>query len=371
MSFVNDVMSEEADRKGLILFEECNLLHDLGSSTELDIEEKRKKYLLNFIIIVLSLIGIIQFVDQLPVSERTSQIHQASHAVAVQDSVSFTGQVVAAQASTEQSVIDQPKSEPAMNSVHVNSEKNQSEKIQGSSKLVSSNAEKKIKKSEEKLTATSVNPALDFTDKRVVFNKQAVNSSLSIEADLNLPSIEALIAAGNTKQAIADLKKLLVIEPENIPAVQLLASSYFQQGQKQQAMQAYKNGLLNNSSSPELAQPLAHLLVESGEVEQALQVLIKAAPSPRVDPDYSSMIAALYQQSGNHDQAVAVYQKILNVQSDNGKWWLGLGISLMATAKDRQALSAFEWSLRDEAVPAALKQFARQRINDLKIRTRL
>ena len=92
------------------------------------------------------------------------------------------------------------------------------------------------------------------------------------------------------------------------------------------------------------------------------------APLVKKDPDYYHFIASLQQQTGKHEKAIAIYQQILQSQPENGTWWLGLGISLMAEARNKEALFAFKSSLSDQRVSSALQQFANQRIIYLKDR---
>ena len=68
MSFVNDVMAEEADRKGLILFEGASGDHDAEFSPVHDNAVLKKKYWFNFLLVMITLLAVMRFVDQLPVS---------------------------------------------------------------------------------------------------------------------------------------------------------------------------------------------------------------------------------------------------------------------------------------------------------------
>ncbi len=361
MSFVNDVMSEEADRKGLILFEDYSIIKSIDLPPIHDNANVKKKYWINFLLVLIAIVSVLKFVDQLPVTDRSIAQNTTRQPA---DIVTLVAPEKPIQIQAEIEPITKVTSIESSTKVAIPSTKRTIKPVAETQ----SQAEIKLKNTQVEFEATANERILDLSKQKVIFQKKIVTEQLINNQDAKYQHAQQLLRQGLIAKAIGELQQILVQNESLLEPRLLLASTLLENKQKQSAIDVYKKGLIGDPNEARLAQPLAHLLVNEGQPLQALHILNKAAPDHRVDPEYHSMMAALYQQSGKHEQAIAVYQKILNLQSNNGKWWLGLGISLMAKSQNKQALSAFEWSLLDERVPVALKQFAAQRINDLKNR---
>lgn len=206
---------------------------------------------------------------------------------------------------------------------------------------------------------TSKKPTAKFEIKPSAQNrKQRVTAQ-----DMTLAK-EAL-HAGELNDAIVRLTEFVTQSPQHSEARLLLSRAWIKAGDAQKAAQVLKDGLGRVKEPAQLAQPLARLYVENGQIDTALALLEKAAPVVAVDPEYHSFIAALQQQQGLHKAAIARYQAVLKHDPYAGKWWLGLGISLLAELHLPEARHAFEQVMRDQRVPTTLKQFAQQRLNAL------
>ena len=354
MSFVNDVMAGEADRKSLILFEDYSVIEDVDPTPIQDNKVLRLNHWRNFILVLIVLIIAIKLSNQLPVSR---------------DSVSETYTVdlmlpeiiktnIDSQSDSEQQLVKK-----TIEPIKVQGLDTSSETVEKTI-VKESPAERKLEKTQLKLNQTVVEKILDFTNQEAVFEKRVVSDKTQ-NLDSKYTYALMLLEQGEVASAIFELRQALSLDAYYLEARLLLASTLLEQNRKQDALSIYKKGLTLMPRESRLALPLAHLLAERGNVYQALNVLLKAAPAEEVDPEYHSFIAALLQQNGKHGNAISVYQRILDVQPGNGKWWLGLGISLMTESRDEEALTAFERSLHDKKVTPALKQFASQRINDL------
>ena len=364
MSFVNDVMAEEAGRKGLVLFEDSSVFRDADFPPSHDSASLKKKYWLNFLLALIVLMIAIGFVEQLPVSKSYSNMDNNT-----KYSYTETLDLPVLETTFIQETVENKN-------IVVVEEKSDQEKMLFAQEV---SAEKILEKTKPQLQQPIQKPSrasvksdqkieqvLDLTSDKVVFNKNMSTDQTQIKIDTQFDYAQKLIQQGEVASAITELKQVLILKDRHLEVRLLLTEKLIDQGRVPEAIKVYKKGLLITPGESRLAKPLAHLLVERGKIDQSLQVLQQAAPSTKTDPDYHSFIASLQQQTGRHGKAITIYQQILKSQPENGKWWLGLGISLMAEARNKEALVAFESSLNDERVSSALKQFASQRILDLK-----
>jgi len=90
--------------------------------------------------------------------------------------------------------------------------------------------------------------------------------------------------------------------------------------------------------------------------------------APEIAPqnaEYHAFLAALYQRLTRHRDAIARYSAVLETRSDNGVWWVGLGISLMADGRGSEALDAFRQSLDDASLSRNLRRYVTERIDEI------
>lgn len=365
MSFINQVLAEAGSRKDILLFDDYSVLNDVDFPPIYNSGLMRMKYWRNFILVLLLLLIALYLVNRLPV--RTAVSLQADKTISVMpapqilEGVSVSHQPVpATHASAAEKLIENvdkpvPLTELSSEKMPENISANQPEKIQATLVEVSS----------------PVIPEVTVDDhffRPVLFEKKPVGDPALIQADEKFSQALQLLRQGNQPGAIHELQQALTLYDGHAEVRLLLSDQLIELHRPQDAEQLLQEGLTLHPGETRFAQPLAHLLVEAGRVDEALAILLQAAPAIHQNSEYHSFIAALQQQKGRHAEAIRTYQQILNVDQKKGKWWLGLGISQMAVARYAEALTAFKMVLRDPTVSPALKQFAMERINDLKKR---
>jgi len=378
-------MAEEAGRKSLIIFEDDRVFEGVDVPPIHDSKTYQKKYWLNFFLMTSVLMMLIISVNQLPASQKESHKVSIDKQFRTEELKLPVEQMNAIQEVIADQTLIEKNVAPELEKVVVKEPVSEQKKlVSGLSTTINlENIQTQLKSSVPKVSQTpvvvksssksdrEVDQVLDLTETGVVFNKKilgesAQNTSLQNSVNIQFKHAQVLLTEGDNVSAIRELKQVLTLDENHINARLLLTSKLIEKGQTEEAFKHYQKGIQLAPGESRLAKPLAHLLVDRGQVDQSLKILQKAAPSVNSDPDYYSFIAALQQQTGKHKNAITNYQQILKNQPDNGKWWLGLGISLMAEARNKEALLAFESSLRDKRVSSALKQFASQRIIDLK-----
>ena len=106
----------------------------------------------------------------------------------------------------------------------------------------------------------------------------------------------------------------------------------------------------------------ARILMQNTKHAQAVTLLQSSMPALSVDPQYHQLRAAALQGSKQHKDASNVYYQLLQQDSTQAAWWLGLAISLEALEKRQQAFQAYNNVLQIPRAAAPLSEYAQRRI---------
>jgi MSHA biogenesis protein MshN len=177
-----------------------------------------------------------------------------------------------------------------------------------------------------------------------------------------------LRAQGNPAEAERRLKALLASNPKQVKARELLVSIQLDSGRWVEAQDTLEQGVTQMPAYLAFRFQLARLYLEHGADEQALTLLEGARREGRTDPELYAFLAALYQRAGRHADAVKNYQDALALQPVEGKWWLGLGISLEGTKNVPAARDAYRRALESGRLTANLSRYAEDRLRALATR---
>jgi MSHA biogenesis protein MshN len=173
---------------------------------------------------------------------------------------------------------------------------------------------------------------------------------------------------GNPAEAERRLKTLLAGNPRQVKARELLASIQLDSGRWVEAQDTLEQGVTQVPEYLAFRFQLARLHLEHGADAQALALLESARREGRTDPELYGFLAALYQRGGRHADAVKNYQDALALRPTEGKWWLGLGISLEGTKNVSAARDAYRRALESGRLTASLSRYAEDRLRALAAR---
>jgi MSHA biogenesis protein MshN len=109
----------------------------------------------------------------------------------------------------------------------------------------------------------------------------------------------------------------------------------------------------------------ARALAQRGEASAAMELLKQYSAAGGGNAEYHGLHAAVLQRLTLHAEAVDEYRAALRLAPSASVWWLGLGISLEALGRAREAREAFERA-RGGGLSAELAAFAEQRIGALR-----
>ncbi|MBF0285857.1 MAG: SPOR domain-containing protein, partial [Magnetococcales bacterium] len=117
---------------------------------------------------------------------------------------------------------------------------------------------------------------------------------------------------------------------------------------------------------------LAHVMLETGRESAAVTVLegafdgaVDANRMALEDSKAAAMLAGLYQRSKEHWKAVDLYEALVRRNTEQGVWWMGLGMSLEAVGQRMEALQAYQKAMESHQISSELRGFIKKRIQGL------
>ncbi|WP_122082105.1 tetratricopeptide repeat protein [Vibrio coralliirubri] len=169
--------------------------------------------------------------------------------------------------------------------------------------------------------------------------------------------------ANDLTGALKGYTEALRYTPRNEDVRQKLAILYFGKGDTRKAYELYQSGIKLNINSEKLRLGLSKLLVKANQSEAALSPLIHLPPNPT--QNYLAMRAALSQKSQQEEVALESYQKLVEVDSDNARWWLGLAIQQERQLDFAAAKQSYQGALTRVGISSQSQSFVRDRLKIL------
>jgi MSHA biogenesis protein MshN len=161
-------------------------------------------------------------------------------------------------------------------------------------------------------------------------------------------------------------QQALTTAPAHLQAREGLIALYLSQGRKVESSKLLQEGVSRHPTHAQFVMLHARLLAEQGHTGEALTALEQAIGSTEPQAELFALAAALYQQQRNYEQSVRAYQRALQMQPQQGHWWMGLGISLEGADKPAEAQSAYKEALERGALTTESQQYVQQRLQELK-----
>ncbi|MEZ9885304.1 tetratricopeptide repeat protein [Vibrio splendidus] len=205
------------------------------------------------------------------------------------------------------------------------------------------------------------------------YSDSSANSEMLIEQVELTPEQLSVNAQGRAQKALdandltGALKgytEALRYTPRNEEVRQKLAILYFGKGDIRKAYELFQSGIKLNINSEKLRLGLSKLLVKANQAEAALSPLIHLPPNPT--QDYLAMRAALSQKSQQEDIALESYQKLVEIDSDNARWWLGLAIQQERQLDFSAAKESYQGALIRIGISSQSQNFVRDRLKIIK-----
>jgi MSHA biogenesis protein MshN len=193
-----------------------------------------------------------------------------------------------------------------------------------------------------------------------------VESTPQQQSETEYRKAVALMHQGRADEAIAGMESALRLDARNAAARQSLASLLLDQKRIDAAAARLEEGLQVDPSQHGLALILARIQVEKGNLAAAEQTLRRTLPHANERADYQAFLAAVLQREGLHAKAVEHYGLALQRSPQQGVWWMGMGISLQADNRNKEAFEAFSRAKASNTLSAELVSFVDQKLSQLK-----
>lgn len=174
-----------------------------------------------------------------------------------------------------------------------------------------------------------------------------------------------LRSQGETTAAEQRLRALLSEHPKHKAARELLAGIQLGGGRWLEGQATLEQGVAQVPAHLPFRFQLARLHLEQGAESQAIALLEQARQDGLADPELLAFLAAIQQRGGRHVDAVKNYRAALNLRAQEGRWWVGLGISLESQQDTSPARDAYRRALDSGQLPANLARYAEDRLKAL------
>jgi len=191
------------------------------------------------------------------------------------------------------------------------------------------------------------------------------NTSSRNRAETEFRRAVNLVNQGRIAEGMDGFRRALEIDPGHEAARQTLVALLIETKRVDEAALSLQEGLAVDTGNTGFAMLLARIMVENNDIPTALFVLQRHAAPPDRNPDFHAFAGALYQRLDRHKEAIEQYQAALRLAPSAGVWWLGLGISLQAVGRPKDAQEAFTRAKSAGNLAPDLLSFVDQRLRQL------
>ncbi|MGF1763995.1 tetratricopeptide repeat protein [Aliivibrio kagoshimensis] len=171
---------------------------------------------------------------------------------------------------------------------------------------------------------------------------------------------EKALEANDSVAAIKAYNEALGYVPSDERSRMKMSALLYGKKQLQESVKVLQQGIKRDNDSIKLRYALAQLLVKEEQPEAALSVL-EYVPL-NVTIEYIALRGALAQQIKHNDLAIESYRMLVENEPENGRWWLGLAITLERNGELSQALAAYQKSMLNAGLSSSSQAFARDRV---------
>lgn len=151
----------------------------------------------------------------------------------------------------------------------------------------------------------------------------------------------AAVNQGRVGEAIDGLRAALKADAQHVASRQLMVKLLLETRQADEAMVALDAGLQQQPDQVAWAMTLARLQVDHGDLNAAWLTLERSAPAASASADYQGFAGHVLMRLGRNRDALSRYQLATRLNPGDGRWWLGLGLSLESDGKASEAREAF------------------------------
>ncbi len=199
-----------------------------------------------------------------------------------------------------------------------------------------------------------------------VMEKKVKPLSPDEQAESEYRQAVSLLQKGRAADAEKRLKAALNLSAEHPQSRELLAGLALQNGHWREAQQTLEQGIEKVPGHYPFALLLARIQIEHGANQKALAVMEASRQAGAGSADYMTLLAELYRRAGNHAEAIKAYTEAIKLNPQEGRSWIGMGISLEAAQDWKTAGDAYQRAIETGSLDDNLLKYARQRLTAVK-----
>jgi MSHA biogenesis protein MshN len=173
----------------------------------------------------------------------------------------------------------------------------------------------------------------------------------------------AALDEGRVAAAMEGLEQALKLNARHDAARQSLVALLIEAGRNDEAMRQLEQSLAADAAQPTLAMLLARMQIERGT--SGVPTLLRTLPSASGNADYHAFLAGALQREARHREAAEQYGAALRQMPEHGVWLMGLGISLQAEKRDREALAAYQRAKASGTLTPPLLAFVERKVQQI------
>lgn len=171
---------------------------------------------------------------------------------------------------------------------------------------------------------------------------------------------EKALTANQISKAEKLLEEAVIIRPNDSQTRKKLAALWYGRKAYKNATNLLSQGIALNSQDYTLRELKARIHLTQGQTMAALNTL---KPLANLDNEqYQVMLANTAQQAGQNDIAIKAYKKLISMQPNQGRWYLGLAVLYDKNSQFNLASSAYKNALTKNDLSISSESFIKQRI---------
>lgn len=173
-----------------------------------------------------------------------------------------------------------------------------------------------------------------------------------------------LIKDGKDIESSVVLHKVLDKDPGFVPARVSLIKLLKKIGWDKEVQDLITSGLQYDSTDKNLLLEQAELHLSQNSDEKALSSLL-SIKEPDRDNRYKALLAMTYYDLELYELSQQSYMKLLQLESNNMKWWLGVALTSEELGSHKQALKAYHTILKTGGLEHSVMKYVENRAQAL------
>ena len=174
---------------------------------------------------------------------------------------------------------------------------------------------------------------------------------------------EQAIERNDIIKAESLFEEVLLVMPEHETARKQLAALWYGKKSYQDAINLLSQGIALAPQAEEMRLMTARIYYEQGQTRQAYNILRPIKHS--VSTELQALLANTAAELNEHENAVTAYEKLIALEPNIGRWWLGSAVSLDSLGQFIPARNAYKQAIARNNLSSSAMQFARQRLIEL------